>query len=149
MIHICSLNSLSPPPIRTIQGQKIVSVIVSASTELSVRLVTFSAERFLCSSSTSSSSPKSGWLQLDWTLYNGKVICDNESSLCYCLAWTWHGLEFKPCDTNLHVAPAVSIKSRNHTWPPHPCLVLWGWKRVSVLAGILKQHLTCLKNRVL
>lgn len=135
MIHICSLNSISPSPIRTIQGQKIVSVIVSANTELSVRLMTLSAVHFLCSSSTSSSSPKSGWLQLDWTLYNGRVICDNHSSLCYSLHWTWLSLEFKPCDTNMHVTPAVSTKSLTHTWPPHPCLVLWGWNRVSINSG--------------
>lgn len=43
--------------IHSIQGQKMMSMIASANTELSVRLMTLRAICFLCSSSTSSSSP--------------------------------------------------------------------------------------------
>lgn len=106
-----------------LQGQKMMPMIASASTELSVGLMTLWVACFLYSSSTSSSSPKSGWLQPDWTLYNGKVIGNNQSCLCYGLARIWCGLEFKPCDTSLHVTPAVSTKRLTYTWPPHPCLV--------------------------
>lgn len=92
--------------------KKMMSMIVPANTQLSVRLVIFNAGHFLCSSSTSLSSPKSGWLQLDWTLYKRKVICGSQRSLCYDLAWTWHSLDYKPFDTNLQVTPAISTKKK-------------------------------------
>lgn len=71
------------------RGQRMMSVTVSANTELSVRPVIFTAVHFLYSSSTSLSSPKSGWLQLDWTLYKRNVICAVKGLF----VMTWHGLD--------------------------------------------------------
>lgn len=122
MIHICYLNSRSSIRIYIpYKGRKLCQWLFLPT--LSFLSGWWRSVSFLYSTSTSSSSIKSGWLQLDWTLYNGMASRDNQSSLCYGLAWTCCGLEFKPWDTNLHVTPAVSTKSLTYTWLPHPCLV--------------------------
>lgn len=143
MICVCFLNSISTfhQYIQSIQGQRIMPVIVSANTEPSVRHITPRAVCFLCTQSTSAALEA-----FDFSLikYCAKEIQSVKRSLCYRLTWACCGFEFKHCDTNMQVTITGSTaKLHLRLWLTWSTGMLVGWSPPLLLLSSLALLYTC------
>ena len=116
MIHVCSLNSLSPPSIRIYRQYK----------DIKSRSDCFCQHRAFCQACGTKSNPfslqliniqhPSGWLHfffLHCTMER-QIVSVKDLFLRSGMDMAWN---LNPVTTKLHMAPTVSTKGLTYTWP--------------------------------